>query len=85
MIKKLCATGFVVAAAVGGAVLATPAHADSWTDNWSTNTSSSQSGNTFSRIGATNRGGARSVNVNNLNGYAITAAHGGTAVTYIFF
>ncbi|MFG1943457.1 hypothetical protein [Nonomuraea sp. NPDC048826] len=85
MIKKLCATGFVVAAAVGVTVLAAPAHADSWTDNWSTNTSSSQAGNTFSRVGAANEGRGRSVNVNNLNGYAITAVNGSTAVTYIFF
>ncbi|MDA0638460.1 hypothetical protein OUY22_34065 [Nonomuraea sp. MCN248] len=84
MIKKLCATGLLTAA-VGVTVTAAPAHADRWSDNWSTNTSSWQAGNLFSRVGAANHGWGRSVNVNNLNGYAFTAAHGSTAVTFIFF
>ncbi|WP_336211264.1 hypothetical protein [Nonomuraea sp. LPB2021202275-12-8] len=85
MIKKLCATGVVVAAAAGVTLLAAPAHADSWTDNWSTNTESSQTGNNFSNIGAVNRGWGRSTNVNNINGVATTASNGSISVTYVFY
>ncbi|MEV0588204.1 hypothetical protein [Nonomuraea sp. NPDC050310] len=85
MIKKLCATGAVLAAAAGVTLLATPAHADRWSSNWSNNSESSQSGNTFGNVFTANRGGFGSTNVNNVNGFATTAANGSIAVTYIFW
>ncbi|MFE3455293.1 hypothetical protein ACFXJ8_40890 [Nonomuraea sp. NPDC059194] len=85
MIKKLCATGAVLAAAMGATLLATPAHADTWTSNWSHNVDSWQSGNNFGNVAATNRGGSDSTNVNNINGIANTATDGSITVTYIFY
>ncbi|QYC39579.1 hypothetical protein Nocox_09795 [Nonomuraea coxensis DSM 45129] len=81
--------------AVPAAVLAAaPAHADVWPGGWpygwawsgngSANSGSSQSGNTFGDVAAANRGQGASTNVNNVNGIASTAAHGGIVVTYIF-
>ncbi|MBO3746617.1 hypothetical protein J5X84_11120 [Streptosporangiaceae bacterium NEAU-GS5] len=84
MVKKFAATGAVLVAAVGGALLATPAHADSWVDNWSRNVDSAQSGNTFAGVVASNHSGDRSVNVNNINGIAATATGGRINVIYIF-
>lgn len=94
MIRRVCAAVAVVAAAAGGALLAVPAHADAWSDgwsgrvwsnNWSSNSGSSQSGNTFGDVSAANRGAGASTNVNNVNGVASTASHGGITVTYIFY
>jgi hypothetical protein len=85
VIRKLCVTGAVVAAAAGVTLLAAPAHADSWAGNESRNTEASQSGNNFADIGAANRGWGWSTNVNNLNGIATTATNDSIAVTYIFY
>ncbi|WP_049564627.1 hypothetical protein [Nonomuraea sp. SBT364] len=85
MIKKLCTAGAVVAAVAGVTLMAAPAHADTWSDNWSSNSESSQAGNNFAHVGASNHGWGRSVNVNNLNGIATTASNGSIAVTYIFY
>jgi hypothetical protein len=84
----------VVTAVAGGAFLAltaaVPAHADVWPGGWSwarnssANSDSSQSGNTFGDVATANRGQGASTNVNNVNGIASTAAHGGIVVTYIF-
>ncbi|MFI6294110.1 hypothetical protein ACIBEJ_21150 [Nonomuraea sp. NPDC050790] len=84
MIKKLCATGAVVAAVAGASLLATPAHADSWNGNGSSNSESSQSGNNFNEIAAVNAGGGRSTNVNNLGGNAVTTTNGSITVIYVF-
>ncbi|MEU6999106.1 hypothetical protein [Nonomuraea sp. NPDC046570] len=85
MIKKLCATGAVLAAAAGVTLLATPAHADTWTSNWTSNRDSWQSGNNFGNVTAANAGATRSTNVNNINGVATTASNGSISVTYIFY
>lgn len=84
MIRKLCATGAVVAAVAGVTLLAAPAHADNWSDNWSANSGSSQSGNNFGDVRAANRGFGESTNVNNINGVTTTAAHDSIAITYNF-
>ena len=84
MIRKLCATGAVVAAVAGVTLLAAPAHADNWTDNRSGNSESSQSGNNFGDVRAVNRGFGESTNVNNVNGVASTAANHSIVVTYVF-
>jgi hypothetical protein len=73
MIKKLCVTGLVVAAA-GAALLASPAYADIY--NGSSNSESSQSGNTFANVVTTNVGDEDSTNVNNVNSNASTATNG---------
>ena len=85
MIRKLCVTGAVVAAAAGVTLLAVPAHADSRADNRSHNTEAWQSGNNFADIAMANRGWGWSTNVNNLNGFATTATNDSIAVTYIFY
>ncbi|MFI7125540.1 hypothetical protein ACIBQ1_07580 [Nonomuraea sp. NPDC050153] len=95
MIKRACAAAAVLAMAVGGALLAAPAHADDdWlgplsgdtrAGNWSSNSDSSQSGNNFGDVTSVNRGRDRSTNVNNVNGIAPTATNGGITVTYIFY
>ncbi|WP_157549205.1 hypothetical protein [Nonomuraea candida] len=94
MIRKACAAMVVLAAVVGGALLAVPAHADddwagpftgdSWAANRSGNSDSSQSGNNFGDVLNANRGEGHSTNVNNVNGFAPTASYGGITVTYIF-
>ncbi|SDL88325.1 hypothetical protein [Nonomuraea jiangxiensis] len=94
MITKVLAAAAMAAAVVGGTLLAVPAHADddwagpwighNWSRNWSGNHDSSQSGNNFGDVLAGNRGEGASTNVNNVNGVATTATHGGIAVTYIF-
>ncbi|MGN9838159.1 hypothetical protein ACTMTI_08550 [Nonomuraea sp. H19] len=94
MIQRVCAAAAIVAAAVGGALLALPAHADDWSDdwrgrtwsgNWSSNSGSAQSGNNIGDVFGGNRGEGYSTNVNNVNGIASTATNGGTTVTYIFY
>ncbi|NUO99948.1 MAG: hypothetical protein HOV96_02740 [Nonomuraea sp.] len=84
MIKRLCAASAVLAAVAGAALMAVPAHADTWSDNWSSNSDSWQAGNNFGDVSATNRGGWDSTGVNNVNGIATTATDGGIAVTYVF-
>jgi hypothetical protein len=74
MMKKLCVTGFVVAAVAGAALVAAPAHADARNGNSSRNSESSQSGNNFANIGTSIVGGWDSTNVNNINGNAAVAA-----------
>ncbi|GAA0945597.1 hypothetical protein [Nonomuraea longicatena] len=84
MIKRLCAGSVVLVAAAGVTLLASPAQADVRNGNWSGNRASSQSGNNFSRIGAFNRAGGGSTNVNNLNGFTATSSHGSVTIVYIF-
>ncbi|MFC4013602.1 hypothetical protein ACFOY2_40680 [Nonomuraea purpurea] len=94
MIKRMCATAVVMAAAIGGALLAVPAHADDgwsgpwvgnvWSGNASGNSDSSQSGNNFGDVVNAIRGGHGSTNVNNVNGIASTATNGSLVVTYVF-
>lgn len=84
MIKRRCVTGAVVAALAGVTLLASPAHADDWTDNWSGNRDSWQSGNNFSDVAAANQSGSGSTNVNNINGVAATSSNGGITVIYVF-
>ncbi|MFI6498631.1 hypothetical protein [Nonomuraea typhae] len=84
MIKKLCATGAIVAAVAGATLVAAPAHADSRNTNGSSNSGSSQSGNNFNEIGLANVGDGGSTNVNNLGGNAVTSTNGGITVVYIF-
>jgi hypothetical protein len=77
MFKKLCVTGFVVAAA-GATLMAVPAHADD-NSNSSWNGHSLQSGNNFSNVVVGNHANGLSTNVNNINGNAVTAANGSGA------
>ncbi|MDP4509468.1 hypothetical protein OHA25_53850 [Nonomuraea sp. NBC_00507] len=93
MIRRVCAAAAMVAAVASGALPAVPARADGWSDrcgdrswsyNWSGSSGSSQSGNNFGDVSAANRGEGASTNVNNVNGIASTATHGGITVTYIF-
>ncbi|NUW36840.1 hypothetical protein HTZ77_36350 [Nonomuraea sp. SMC257] len=84
MIKSLSAA-CAMAATAALTLSAAPASADTWTDNWSRNLDSSQSGNTFGDVGASNRGWGRSTNVNNVNGVATTATQGSTVITYVFY
>jgi hypothetical protein len=93
VIRRLCAAAAMVAAVASGALPAVPARADGWSDrcgdrswsyNWSGSSGSSQSGNNFGDVSAANRGEGASTNVNNVNGIASTATHGGITVTYIF-
>ncbi|WP_327086605.1 hypothetical protein OIE66_30310 [Nonomuraea sp. NBC_01738] len=75
MIKKLCVTGIVVAAA-GTTLLSAPAFADTHNSNSSWNEHSSQSGNNLNSVYAGNVGGGRSTNVNNIVGNAVTSTNG---------
>ncbi|GAB1824537.1 hypothetical protein [Herbidospora sp. RD11066] len=84
MIKKICVTSAMLAAAAGASLIATPAHADTWSDNWSANIGSSQSGNNFGWVAARNAGSGRSTNVNTINGISATATGGSVTVVYIF-
>ncbi|GAA4531610.1 MULTISPECIES: hypothetical protein [Nonomuraea] len=72
MIKKLALVGFTAA---GLALMAVPAHADTRIDNDSRNSESSQTGNNFSNIGTSNRGGSAATNVTNINGNAVVATN----------
>ncbi|MDR8414675.1 hypothetical protein MTP10_38855 [Nonomuraea sp. 3-1Str] len=85
--KKLCATGVVVAAvgtafaAVAGPA-AVPAFADTAISDSSSNRESSQSGNMFGNIVAQNRGTGSSTNVTSVNANTATAARrSGAAVS----
>ncbi|GAA3474773.1 hypothetical protein [Nonomuraea roseola] len=75
MLKKLCVTGIVVAAA-GATLMSAPASADTDTRNASRNSEASQSGNNFGNVFAGNVGTSRSTNVNNINGNAVTGTNG---------
>ncbi|GII89822.1 hypothetical protein [Sinosporangium siamense] len=83
MIKKLCVTGAVLAAATGVALVSTPAQADSW-GNWTRNTGSVQSGNQFADVSAANTGAGRGTQVNNINGTTGVANNGAVTVIYRF-
>lgn len=83
MIKKLCVTGAILAAASGAALVATPAHADAY-DNWSGVSGSWQSGNIFDDAAQSNVGSGRSVGVNNINGVTDVAYGNGLIVNYYF-
>ncbi|MEO3853364.1 hypothetical protein [Acrocarpospora sp. B8E8] len=85
MFKKIAVTGVILTAACGASLIATPAHADTWTSNWSSNRDSAQSGNNFGWVAARNAGSTGSTNVNNINGIAATASGGSVTVTYIFY
>ncbi|MEU6712677.1 hypothetical protein ABZ897_14450 [Nonomuraea sp. NPDC046802] len=80
MMKKLSATGLVVAAAAGVTLLSAPAFADTNAGNTSRNFGSSQSGNNFGNVYNANRNGTHSTAVNNVNGNAVTAT-GGSGVS----
>ncbi|GAA4047959.1 hypothetical protein [Nonomuraea soli] len=83
MLKKICVTGIVVAAA-GVSLMAAPASADTDTHNSSWNNESSQSGNNFGNVFAGNVGGGRSTNVNNINGNAVTGTNGSWVGVRVF-
>ncbi|WP_188194465.1 hypothetical protein [Nonomuraea sp. SYSU D8015] len=76
MVKKLCVTGLIAAAAAGATLLAAPAHADTNAGNSSSNRSSVQSGNNFGNVVNVNRSGYDVTSVNNVNGNAVTATDG---------
>ncbi|HEX4811530.1 MAG TPA: hypothetical protein VFV66_02105 [Nonomuraea sp.] len=78
MVKKLCVTGLIAAAAAGATLLAAPAHADTNAGNTSTNSDSAQSGNNFGNIANVNSSGTDVTSVNNVNGNAVTASDGGS-------
>jgi hypothetical protein len=73
MVKKLCATGLIAAAAL----LPAAAYADTNAGNSSSNKGSVQSGNNFGNVVNANRSGSDATSVNNLNGNAVTAADRG--------
>ncbi|RBQ20110.1 hypothetical protein DP939_09825 [Spongiactinospora rosea] len=85
MIKKLCVTGAVVAAAAAVSLLAAPAHADVW-GNRTRNLEAAQSGNLFGESITQALGhGHLSTDVNNINGTTANAArHGNVNVRYVF-
>jgi hypothetical protein len=83
VIKKLCATGAIAAAAVGATLISTPAHADAH-HNWIGVDDSSQSGNVFDNVYSRNSGSGRSINTNNINGITNTASNGSVVVNYRF-
>ncbi|MET9337670.1 MULTISPECIES: hypothetical protein [unclassified Nonomuraea] len=74
MLKKLCVTGIVVAAA-GATLMSAPASADTYIRNSSHNHGAVQSGNNFGNVFAGNFGTRGATNVNNINGNAITATN----------
>ncbi|MEV0384179.1 hypothetical protein [Nonomuraea sp. NPDC050643] len=80
MMKKLCVTG-VIAAAAGLTLLSAPAYADTNAGNSSRNTDSSQSGNNFGNVVNANVNGHGATGVNNVNGNAVTATNGSDVVT----
>ncbi|MGN9838158.1 hypothetical protein ACTMTI_08545 [Nonomuraea sp. H19] len=80
MIKKLCATGLIAAAAAGATLLPAAAHADTHAGNSSSNRDSVQSGNNFGNVVNSNVSGRAATGVNNVNGNAVTAT-GGSGVS----
>jgi hypothetical protein len=83
VIKKLCATGAILAAAVGATLISAPAYADAH-HNWSGVDDSSQSGNVFDHVAGRNSGSGHSININNVNGITNTASNGSVVVNYRF-
>ncbi|GAA3680882.1 hypothetical protein GCM10022224_051360 [Nonomuraea antimicrobica] len=80
MMKKLCVTG-VIAAAAGVTLLSVPAYADTNAGNSSHNAHSSQSGNNFGNVVSTNlSGGHGATSVNNVNGNAVIGTNGSDVV-----
>ncbi|MEO3872393.1 hypothetical protein ABGB18_26570 [Nonomuraea sp. B12E4] len=79
MMKKLCVTG-LIAAAAGVTLLSTPALADTNAGNSSANSNSSQSGNNFGNVVSTNVNGYGATGVNNVNGNAVTGTNGSDVV-----
>ncbi|MGW0809409.1 hypothetical protein [Nonomuraea sp. NPDC002799] len=79
MMKKLCVTGLVVAAA-GVTLLSAPAYADTNAGNTSDNTNSSQSGNNFGNVYSANANGLGATGINNVNGNAVTGTNGSDVV-----
>ncbi|NBE92120.1 hypothetical protein FE391_02450 [Nonomuraea sp. KC401] len=75
--KKLCVSGIVVAAATGMALMSAPAFADTNAGNASRNRNAIQSGNNFGNVVNSNVVGRGATGVNNVNGVAVTATHGG--------
>ncbi|SDL88359.1 hypothetical protein [Nonomuraea jiangxiensis] len=79
MMKKLCVTG-LVAAAAGMTLLSAPALADTNAGNSSSNRNSSQSGNNFGNVASLNLNGYGATGVNNVNGNAVTGTNGSDVV-----
>ncbi|MGW4795545.1 hypothetical protein [Nonomuraea sp. MG754425] len=75
MMKKLCMTG-IVAAAAGVTLLSAPAYADVNAGNSSSNHHSSQSGNNFGNVFNSNVGGTGATSINNVNGNTVTGTNG---------
>ncbi|MEV0995475.1 hypothetical protein [Nonomuraea sp. NPDC050202] len=79
MMKRLCMTG-VVAAAASVTLLSAPAYADTNAGNSSSNRDSSQSGNNFGNVFNANVSGHGATGVNNVNGNTVTATNGSDTV-----
>ncbi|GAA3215686.1 hypothetical protein [Nonomuraea helvata] len=82
MMKKLCVTGLIAAAATGVTLLPAPAYADVNAGNTSSNRSSSQSGNNFGNVVSSNRSASTATSLNNVNGNAVTANNRGTVTVH---
>ncbi|GAA1627135.1 hypothetical protein GCM10009733_024840 [Nonomuraea maheshkhaliensis] len=79
MMKKLCVTG-LIAAAAGVTLLSAPAQADTNAGNTSSNRGSSQSGNNFGNVVNSNANGLGATAINNVNGNAVTGTNGSDVV-----
>ncbi|MBF8192510.1 hypothetical protein ITP53_43895 [Nonomuraea sp. K274] len=79
MMKKLCVTG-LIAAAAGVTLLSAPAFADTTSGNSSSNHDAVQSGNNFGNVVNNNVSGVDATGVNNVNGNAVVATNGGDVV-----
>jgi hypothetical protein len=79
MMKKLCVTTGIVAAAAGLTLISAPAYADTNAGNSSSNTDTTQSGNNFGDVTTSNVSGVDTTNLNNVNGVAVTATDGSHA------
>ncbi|TDD47305.1 hypothetical protein E1286_18050 [Nonomuraea terrae] len=75
MMKKLCVTG-LIAAAAGATLMSAPSYADVNAGNTSVNRASSQSGNNFGNVVSTNVNGRAATGVNTVNGNAVIGAYG---------
>lgn len=79
MMKKLCVTG-LIAAAAGMTLLSAPAQADTNAGNSSSNVDSSQSGNNFGSVVNANVSGHGATGINNVNGNTVTGTNGSDVV-----
>ncbi|MFC5825632.1 hypothetical protein [Nonomuraea insulae] len=79
MMKKLCVTG-LIAAAAGMTLLSAPALADTNAGNTSSNVDSSQSGNNFGNVANVNVNGHGATGINNVNGNTVTGTNGSDVV-----